>query len=189
MPEAADYHNMRSLDEVFREMEKPDDRPEVVGLLGNVKRALPGLGKLLEEINDHWIYEDMVYRLFHQSFKVFCLQDYTLEIVEALKKLTPNPDSDRNRPKFYYYFTKEEQPKDPPVLHPWFMEIIKSGTGKTFSMDDNENWLPVTRPIVEAFFHAKYFLEMAVKYGKELDVAPRALPSGWAAFLYLYDLR
>jgi hypothetical protein len=31
----------------------------------------------------------------------------------------------------------------------------------------------VTRPIIEAFTHARYFLEMAVKYGAELD-APRA---------------
>ena len=44
-------------------------------------------------------------------------------------------------------------------------------------------------PIVEAFFHAKYFLEMAVRYGRTLESPPRKLPSGWAAFLYLYDLR
>jgi len=35
--------------------------------------------------------------------------------------------------------------------------------------------------IVEAFFHAHYFLRMAGKYGCELDEAPQALPSGWAA--------
>jgi hypothetical protein len=32
-------------------------------------------------------------------------------------------------------------------------------------------------------------LEMAVKYGKELERPPNFLPSGWAALLYLYDLR
>lgn len=180
---------MRSLDEVFKEMEKPGDRPEVVELVANLKRTLPDLEKLLEEINDHWVYEDRIYRFFHQSFKVFDLQEHTLEIVEMLKGLTPKPDAERKRPKFYYYFLMAEQPAQPPVLHPWFMEIIKSGTGKTFKLDDNQNWLSVTRPIVEAFFYAKYFLEMAVRYGKELEVAPRMLPSGWAAFLYLYDLR
>jgi hypothetical protein len=41
---------------------------------------------------------------------------------------------------------------------------------------------------VEAL-HARYMLEMAVKYGIELDGTPRFLPSGWAALLYLYDLR
>jgi hypothetical protein len=55
-------------------------------------------------------------------------------------------------------------------------------------MEDNQNWLAVTRPIVEAFFHARFFLEMAVKYGRELDSAC-SLPTGWAAFLHLYDLR
>jgi hypothetical protein len=47
----------------------------------------------------------------------------------------------------------------------------------------------VTRPIVEAFFHARFFLEMAVRYGNELDKAPHMLPSGWAALFYLYELR
>jgi hypothetical protein len=28
-----------------------------------------------------------------------------------------------------------------------------------------------------------------VRYGKQLTVAPRLLPSGWAALLYLYRLR
>jgi hypothetical protein len=50
-------------------------------------------------------------------------------------------------------------------------------------------WLETTRPIVEAFFHARYFLEMAVRYGKKLKMPPAMLPSGWAAFLYLYNLR
>jgi hypothetical protein len=66
---------------------------------------------------------------------------------------------------------------------------VSQGTGKKFVLDHNNRWLKVTRPIVEAFFHARYMLEMAVKYGKELERPPNCLPSGWAAFLYLYDLR
>jgi hypothetical protein len=54
---------------------------------------------------------------------------------------------------------------------------------------DNRHWPEATRPIVEAFFHARYFLEMAVRYGRQLSVAPQLLPSGWAALLYLYRLR
>jgi hypothetical protein len=46
-----------------------------------------------------------------------------------------------------------------------------------------------SRPIVEAFLHARYFLEMAVRYGRELKATPMPLPSGLAALLYLYDLR
>ena len=41
---------------------------------------------------------------------------------------------------------------------------------------------------VEAFFHARFFLEMAVRYAK-LETPPRPLPSGYAALLYLYQLR
>jgi hypothetical protein len=32
-------------------------------------------------------------------------------------------------------------------------------------------------------------LEKIIKYGRELEEAPPMLPSGWAAVLYLYDLR
>ena len=43
--------------------------------------------------------------------------------------------------------------------------------------------------IVEAFLHARYFLEMAVRYGQELKHPPALLPSGWAALLCLFELR
>lgn len=56
-------------------------------------------------------------------------------------------------------------------------------------MADNDNWLAATRPIVEAFFDARYFLEMASKYVRELKEGPDAMPSGWAAVLYLFNLR
>ena len=46
-----------------------------------------------------------------------------------------------------------------------------------------------TRVFLEAFFHARFFLEMAVKYGKELPASPTLLPSGWAALLCLYNIR
>lgn len=53
---------------------------------------------------------------------------------------------------------------------------------------DNNHWSLVTRPIVEAFFHARFFLEMAVRYAP-IDAPPRPMPSGYAALLYLYQLR
>jgi hypothetical protein len=73
-------------------------------------------------------------------------------------------------------------------LHPWFLQIVRQGTGKEFTTADNNRWTLVTRPIVEAFFHARFFLEMAVRYAA-LDGPPRPLPSGYAALLYLYQLR
>ena len=75
------------------------------------------------------------------------------------------------------------------LFHPWFLQIVKDGTDKTFELEHNRRWLEVTRPILEAFFHARYFLEMAVRYGRDLGYPPRFLPSGWAALLNLYDLR
>lgn len=153
-----------SIDHLFEN--RPDDRPEVLSLFKNLKATLPGLEKLLGEVNGHWCYEDGIYRLFHQSFKVWYLQDTVLGIVKRLQALAP------------------EKP-----LNSWFMKIVADGTSHKFEMSDNQRWLEVVRPIAEAFFHAKYFLEMAVKYGKELDTPPSMLPSGWAAFLYLYNMR
>jgi len=41
----------------------------------------------------------------------------------------------------------------------------------------------------EGFWHCRYFIGMMARYGRELDAAPDVLPYGWAAVLYLYDLR
>jgi hypothetical protein len=142
------------------------DRKEVRELLRSVRKALPTLKRLHRESNDHWHYEDPIYRFYHQSFKVYHLQHRTEGIVAALRALAPERE-----------------------LNEWFVQIVRDGTGKEFEPGHNGRWLEVTRPIVEAFFHARYFLEMAVRYGKELRVPPQSLPSGWAALLYLYDLR
>ena len=42
--------------------------------------------------------------------------------------------------------------------------------------------------MLEAFVHAKFMVGMAVRYA-ELPLPPATMPSGWAALLYLYDLR
>lgn len=153
-----------TLNDVFTEMDGEDDRPEVKDLFARLKSDMPRLEKLLMESERQG--EDRIYRLYHQSFKVFDLQFQTLEIVKALQNLAP----DRQ-------------------LNEWFLQIVREGTGKTFKSGDNENWLAVTKPIVEAFFHARYFLAMAVKYGKEVEFPPKLLPGGWAGVLYLYNLR
>ena len=143
-----------------------DDQPEVATLLDRIKSALPELTTLLEKCSSHWVYEDGVYRFYHQSFKVYQLQNHTVAIVEKLQSLLPGRK-----------------------LNEYFIQIVAEGTGKAFSPQHNQIWLETTRPIVEAFFHARYFLQMAVKYGRELEYPPRVMPSGWAALLYLYNLR
>lgn len=134
-------------------------------LLASIKRALPRLQELLTKMNGEWRYEDGVYRFYHQSFKVYGLQAFTIEIVNVLGALADGPMSDD------------------------FLTIVAEGTGKVFEHSHNSDWLRHTRPIVEAFFHAHYFLTMVVKYGVELDEAPSLLPSGWASVLYLYGQR
>ncbi len=147
-------------------MKQIDDRAEVRELFMQLQAQLPALEEVLAKCSDHWGYEDPVYRFYHQSWKVYELQRQTLEIVNALQALAPSLR-----------------------LNEWFIRIVQEGTGKAFEPKDNQNWLQVTRPILEAFFHARYFLEMAVKYAQELKVPPRVMPSGWAALLYLYNLR
>jgi hypothetical protein len=74
-------------------------------------------------------------------------------------------------------------------LDGWYCQIIKEGTEGDFGEDTNAHWLEQTRPILKAFWHSKYFLAIMAKYGKELQWAPRALPSGWASVLCLFSLR
>lgn len=133
-------------------------------LLKNVRKDLPQLEILLESALEGS--EDLVYRFYHQSFKVYRLQEFTEAIVKALRELLPGEE-----------------------LNGWFLEIVRGGTGKEFASADNARWPETTRPILEAFFHARYFLEMVVKYGKELDSSPQIVPSGWAAVLHLYNMR
>jgi hypothetical protein len=137
-------------------------------LLKNIKSRLPELEKLLNSINEDHTYGDMIYRFYHGSFKVYWIQDVTEKIVKILKELAPIEVKEFN----------------------WmFEEIFKKGTGKKFSSKHNESWMTHTQPLLEAFFHAKYFLEQAVRFGKELEEAPTGLPSGWAGLLYFYNLR
>ena len=136
-------------------------------LLANLKERLPELKKLLAAVEGHWGAEDTVYRFYHQSFKAYGQgQSWTDTIVAALRQLLPGRE-----------------------LNSDFLKIVTEGTGKQFDLSHNQDWLHHTRPMVEAMFHAIYFLGMACKYGEELRELPNPMPSGWAAFLYLYDLR
>ena len=144
-----------------------DDRGTIEArLLANLKEHLPALRQLREQVQNHWGAEDLVYRFYHQSFKVFGIQRLTLAIRDALHDLLP----------------------DVP-MNARFERIIADGTGKTFTLEMNKRWDAETRPLLEAFSHANYFLDMAIKYGEKLEEPPSTLPSGWAAVLYLYNIR
>ncbi len=144
-----------------------DETPAVHQLLANIKGALPALEELRDDRLMMFAYVDGVYRFYHQSFKVYLLQGNTATIVDALRKLAPEGCS----------------------LNKWFEQIISDGTGKSWTEEHNQRWLQETRPIIEAFLHAKYFLDMICRYGRKLEVPPALMESGWAAVLYLYNLR
>lgn len=143
-------------------MRSERDRCEEV-LRENLISREAELQELWKQVNSHWGYEDPVYRFYHQSFKVFPLQRKIGEIVAALRGLVPGRE-----------------------LHPAFEQIVEQGTGKPMVFEINDQWVQVTRGIVEAFFHARYFLEMACRHSRE----PREqfCSSGWAALLQLYRL-
>jgi hypothetical protein len=135
-------------------------------LLANLKLRMPELEKLLDRARSHWEYEDYIYRFYHHSFKVFGVQSMTSQIVDLLRELLPDVPMNAD-----------------------FLAVIAAGTGHTFAPEMNATWTATTRPMLEAFFHARFMLEMANKYGRELDAPTQMLPSGWAALLYLYNLR
>lgn len=135
-------------------------------VLDAVKARLPELEGLLGAMD--YDYEDRLYRFYHQSFKVYSLQGHTARAADLFRGIARATDCS---------------------LNPWFEQIVAEGTGVEFDPSHNQNWPAHTRPQVEAFLHAKYFVEMMVRYGRELDAAPNVLPSGWAAVLSLFGLR
>jgi hypothetical protein len=140
-------------------------------LLKNMRRHLPRLRKLLHRVNGHkfgnYNYEYHVYTFYSGSFKVFHVQYDTIQIVAALTALSPEgrPLSDR------------------------FRKIVGVGTRRRFRLADNNHWMERTGSIVHAFFHARCFLEMAVKYGEPSLDPPRMLAPGWCTLLCLYGIR
>ena len=62
---------------------------EEAKLLATMREELPRLEGLLQSVNGHWACEDLVYRFYHQSFKVFGLQGLTKNVVDALQSLAP----------------------------------------------------------------------------------------------------
>lgn len=159
-------------------------------LLQNIKKALPDLKKIYEGMSSHWGYEDYVYRYYHHSFKVYWMQSSTRAAFRALLKIAPKmpwlKDAQKNWDKSR---RQQEWGPRPKKINHMVLDIVREGTGKTFDLSHNKEWEKNTRPIVEAFFHLRFFLEMAIKYGETYEEAPQILDSGWAALLYFYNLR
>jgi hypothetical protein len=137
-------------------------------MLQRIKTRLPDIDAWLESRADKWCEEDGVYRFYHQSYKVFDrLQDITREGFALITDIGGEAD--------------------PPCE--WYSQIVREGIEHEMDEKTNDQWLQQTRPILEAFWHTKYFFSMMSKYGHLLDTAPTCMPSGWAAVLYLFELR
>jgi len=147
--------------------ESPDDsRFGEALLLANLKAALPELERLRGDCRAR-ADEDVPYRLLHLSNKVYWAQHHTTEIVTRLRALAPVPGR----------------------LDDYIEEIIAAGTGKKWELSHNGDWTLHTRPIVEAYFWARYLLDMAIRFGHEYERPPGLLDYGWAALLTIYRLR
>ncbi len=156
----------QELEEVFSRLLEPEAKERLTRLLlERLKDRRPQLEQMLKEMSGHWTYEDHFYRYYHGSFRVYRVQDTTERAVRLLRGLLPERK-----------------------LNASFERIICEGTGKQFELGHNKEWDRHTRPMLEAFSHAKFMIEMAVRYAGA-PAPPVPLPSGWAALLYLYDLR
>jgi hypothetical protein len=162
-------HSSPEQDARVEELLKRRVMPEESGrlerlLLQRLKEKKADLDRMLGEMSAR-NYEDHFYRYYHCSFKVYGTQNTTERAVNLLRELIPGRK-----------------------LNMSFEDIIRKGIGKEFQMEHNRNWEDHTRPMLEAFAHAKFMIEMAVRY-TALTEPPQPMPSGYAALLYLYDLR
>ena len=144
-----------------------DPRPEAHLLLNHLKERTPDMQSLLDTCDDVGV--DGVYRFYHGSFKVYDrLQPITRSVLLCLRSMHPVPERG---------------------LHHLFEEIAADGTGHVFDLSHNQEWSRHTRPIVEAYLHAQWFLQQCLWSARELEAPPCLLPSEWAAVLHLYNLR
>ena len=109
-------------------------------ILSEVMARNDALHDFLNDMNTE--YTRSLYKFYSQSFKVYHLQDFTLKVHSLFKSIA---DATALQ------------------LHEGFEQIIAEGTGSTFDMSHNVDWLTHTRPIVEAFLHAKYMVEMMIR--------------------------
>ena len=158
----------KSASEILRELEEQQrlKHAAAVQLFDNIKRNADMLKSTLEWfIRDE---PDLVYRFYHQSHKVFMMQGLIKSATALFEKLAP----------------------DSAELNSWYMAITQRALSTNFDDDTNANWLREALPLTQAFWHSKYFLEQMISAADHLDEAPpQILPSGWAAVLYLYNLR
>ena len=126
---------------------------------------LPRLRELLAQTERSYLHH-LMSKFYRQGCALYEHQAMTEEMVSALASIAPEGHG----------FCIQ------------FQEIIRLGTGREFKLEDNNHWTERAGAIVQAFLHARYFLEMAVRYATELSDPPERLPSGWCAMCNLFDI-
>ena len=71
---------------------------------------------------------DLVYRFYHQSYKVFIATSLVKQATELFQVLLPDGTS----------------------MNTWFLEIAENALSKEFGSETNALWLQETRPALEA---------------------------------------
>jgi hypothetical protein len=155
---------MTRLEEIRNEQEK--QRFLANQLLTNIKSNLNIVEPLVASFRKSE--PEFIYRFYHQSFKVFGYKELVRFSVNFFEKISPS-----SRP-----------------LNTWYRSIIDKGLANEFNVETtNQNWLQEVQPLLEAFWHSKYFTEQMLSSATTLETAPQTLPYDWAAVLYLFDLR
>ncbi len=131
-------------------------RERMDALLVRITARLPELEELARTLEK--AEEDGVYRFYHGSYKVFYLQDPVKRAFALIKEIGGEAD--------------------PP--HFGYARIVEAGTAHDFQEErTNGNWDVETKPILEAFWHTKYFIKMMVKYAKELKTVRCRSITAW----------
>lgn len=146
--------------------DRADHRLAVRYLLERFRAGLPGLRWALEGYATVHEPEESMDRFYRRSRKFYRLQDSTLRMLKMLQSVLPH------------------QP-----LNDSFMQILREGSWKVWQKEQDDRWMEETRPILEAFFHARWFTAVCAKYAELLPHAPRTMPGGWGGVLSLYNLR
>lgn len=113
--------------------------------------------------------DDLVYRFFHQSFKVYRLQAVNREAVEFLETFL-KPEHERG-----FDFQMRE--------------LIAAGAGNIeFKDEHNLEWGRHTRPFVELYLHVKHILDCMLE-APEAQKEKSCLTIPFATVLSCFNLR
>lgn len=136
-------------------------------LVANIRTNKDEAKALLEEISKE--FGEHFYRYYHQSLKVYRLQEETQSIETFLRGLG------------------DGQP-----FFRWVEAMLDMGTGKEFELPrSNSIWGLEARGIVDAFLHMREFLRLVIWTAENLKDSQldSGMPSEWAAVRYLYNIR